>query len=530
MAPPPRNEPINPRISWRPLELPAEQSALFAMESSRLSLRERAVGHPRLIRGVLLLGLSLSNLAPLFYEDPPASDKHIGDGMNRKFDLIAIGTGSAASAVASRCRAAGWQVAIVDSRPFGGTCALRGCDPKKVLVGAAEAADWTSRMRNKGIDAREVKIEWSELMRFKRSFTEPVPKNREEIYRKDGIAALHGRAHFVGPTTIRVGEEVLEARFIVIAAGQRPVDLQIPGVQHLITSEQFLELDNLPPRILFIGGGYIAFEFAHLALRAGSQVTIVHRGSRPLPQFDPDLVDLLVEHTRGLKADIHLETEAVGIEKQSGGLAVRASSGGRMRTFHADLVVHSAGRQPEIDDMNLDGAGVVWDRRGVKVNEYLQSISNPAVYAAGDAAASEGPPLTPVASYEGVLAATNLLHGNHARPDYRGIPSVVFTVPPLASVGLRESQAREKGLKFKVKTESTASWYSSRSIAEPSSGYKTLVEEGTDRILGAHLFGSAAAEVINLFALAIRSGIGAQDLKHTIFSYPTHGSDLRFML
>lgn len=450
--------------------------------------------------------------------------------MNRKFDLIAIGTGSAASTVASRCRAAGWQVAVVDSRPFGGTCALRGCSPKKVLVGAAEATDWIRRMRNKGIDAKDVKIDWSELMRFKRSFTEPVPKNREETYRKDGIAAIHGRAHFAGPNTVRVGEEVLEARFIVIAAGRKPVDLKIPGVQHLITSEQFLELDNLPPSILFIGGGYIAFEFAHVALRAGSQVTIVHRGNRPLRQFDPDMVDLLVQHTRALKADIQLKTEAVGIEKQDGGLAVRASTGGQTSIFHADLVVHAAGRQPEIDDMNLDAGGVAWNRHGVEVNEYLQSVSNAAVYAAGDAAASGGPPLTPVASYEGALVATNLLHGNHAQPDYRGVPSVAFTVPPVASVGLGESQAREKGLKFNVKTESTGSWYSSRRIAEPSSGYKTLVEEGTDRILGAHLFGSEAAEVINLFALAIRSGIRAQDLKHALFSYPTHGSDLEYML
>ncbi len=450
--------------------------------------------------------------------------------MNRKFDLIAIGTGSAASAVASRCRAAGWQVAIVDSRPFGGTCALRGCDPKKVLVGAAEVTDWSRRMRNKGIDAKEVKIDWNELMRFKRSFTEPVPKHREEAYRKAGIAAFHGRAHFAGPTTIRVGEDVLEARSIAIAAGQKPVDLEIPGAEHLITSEQFLELEHLPPRILFIGGGYIAFEFAHVALRAGSQVTIVHRGNRPLPQFDPDMVNLLVEHTRALGADVQLETEAVGIEKQSDGFMVQASASGQMQTIHADMVVHAAGRQPEIDDMNLDAAGVDWDRHGVKVNEYLQSISNAAVYAAGDAADSGGPPLTPVASYEGALVATNLLKGNHAKPDYRGIPSVVFTIPPLASVGLGESQAREKGLKFNVKTESTGSWYSSRRVAEPSSGYKTLVEEGTDLILGAHLFGSAAAEVINLFALAIRSGIRAQDLKYTIFSYPTHGSDVPYML
>ena len=285
--------------------------------------------------------------------------------MNKQFDLIAIGTGSAASSVASRCRAAGWQVAVIDSRPFGGTCALRGCDPKKVLVGAAELIDWGRRMQGKGIQAGELKINWRELMHFKRTFTEPVPKHREEGFRKAGIEAFHGRARFTGPTSIQVGEDTLEARHIVIAAGQKPADLKIPGSEHLIDSEHFLELESLPSRILFIGGGYIAFEFAHVALRAGAQVTIVHRDSHPLRQFDSGMVELLVQHTRASGADIQLETEAVAVEKQSEDLAVRVSTSGQMRTLHADMVVHAAGREPEIDDMNLDAGGVAWDRHGV---------------------------------------------------------------------------------------------------------------------------------------------------------------------
>ena len=161
--------------------------------------------------------------------------------MTRKFDLVVIGTGSAASAVASRCRSAGWQVAIIDSRPFGGTCALRGCDPKKVLVGAAEAVDWVRRMKGKGIRGEELRIDWQELMRFKRSFTEPVPKNREGGFAKAGIAAFHGRARFVGPTSVQVNDDVLEGRYVVIAAGQKPADLKIHGTEHLTTSERFLD-------------------------------------------------------------------------------------------------------------------------------------------------------------------------------------------------------------------------------------------------------------------------------------------------
>lgn len=146
----------------------------------------------------------------------------------------------------------------------GGSCALRGCDPKKVLVGAADVFDWAHRMKDKGIQSQKLWIHWEELMRFKRSFTAPVPKNREEMFAKAGIEAFHGRARSVGRTAVQVGEDILEGRYVVIAAWQKPTDLKIPGTDHLTTSEQFLELDELPKRILFIGGGYIAFEFAHV--------------------------------------------------------------------------------------------------------------------------------------------------------------------------------------------------------------------------------------------------------------------------
>jgi glutathione reductase (NADPH) len=385
-------------------------------------------------------------------------------------------------------------------------------------------------MKGKGIRTEKLRIDWPELMRFKRSFTEPVPKRREDEFAKTGIAAFHGRARFTGPTTVRVGEETLEGRYVVIATGQAPADLEIPGAEHLTTSDQFLELDELLRRILFIGGGYIAFEFAHLAACVGSQITVLHRGLRPLPLFDPDLVDQLVERTRELGIAVHLGTEAIEIEKSSAQSTVRAVASGKTGMFQTDLVVHAAGRVPEIKDLDLDAAGIEWEKRGVRVNEFLQSVSIPAVYAAGDAAASGGSPLAPVASYEALIAAANLLKGNHQKPNYLGIPSVVFTVPPLAAVGFSERGASEQNLKFRVKKEMTSTWYSSRRVAETCSGYKVLVEEGTDRILGAHILGSEAAEVINLFALAIRSGMRATDLKHTLFAYPTSGSNITRML
>lgn len=450
--------------------------------------------------------------------------------MKKRFDLVALGTGSGASAVAFRCRSAGWQVAIVDSRPFGGTCALRGCDPKKVLVGAAEVIDWNRRMKDKGIRAEQARIEWRELMRFKRSFTGPVPKDREDGFLGAGIASFHGRAQFMSPQALQVGGDVLEARHFVVATGQRPATLGIPGEEHLTTSEQFLELDELPRRIVFIGGGYISFEFAHILARAGVQATILHRGTRPLPRFDPDLIGQLVERTRELGIRVELNTRAETIEKVAGGFKVHGATTGERKVFEADLVVHGAGRVAEIDDLGLEKVGVEWDQQGVRVNEYLQSVSNPAVYAAGDAAASGGPPLTPVAAFEGRIVAANLLKGNHVKPDYRGVPSVVFTIPPLASAGLQERAAREQDLRFQVKHEKTSGWYSSRRVAEGYSAYKILIEEGSGRVLGAHLLGPEAGETINLFALAIRSGMPAEGLKEMVYAYPTHASDVAYMV
>jgi len=272
-------------------------------------------------------------------------------------------------------------------------------------------------------------------------------------------------ARFEGPTTIAVGDHVLEGRRVLIAAGARPADLGIEGREDLVTSEQFLELDVLPPRVLFVGGGYISFEFGHVAARAGARVTIIHHGARPLNAFDPDLVDLLVARSRALGIDVRLGAAVTKIHKAATGFTVHAEAQGTTLQMEAEMVVHGAGRVPEIDDLNLDAAGVTWDRQGVAVNEYLQSVSNPAVYAAGDAAASGAPRLTPVAGHDGRIAAANLLdEKNRQTPDYAVVPSVVFTIPPLASVGLLESVARRRDLAFDVHHGDTASWYSSRRV------------------------------------------------------------------
>lgn len=449
--------------------------------------------------------------------------------MPRSYDLVVIGTGTAASVATYRCHAAGWSVAVTDHLPFGGTCALRGCDPKKVLVGAAEAIDHARRIRGNGLAGGEPAIDWPALIAFKRGFTDPVPQQREEAFAKNGIDAFHGRARFRDPRTVEVEGEKLEGRFILVAAGAVPMPLGITGEEHLATSTDFLALDRLPRRLALVGGGYIASEFSHIAARAGTQVTVLQQRDRILPQFDRDLVGWLMEKSRSLGINLRLGTRVVAIEKSAAGYNVIIETSGAKSSVEADLVVHAAGRVPDLAGLDLDAGRVAHEEGRLKLNEFLQSTSNPAVYAAGDAASS-GPPLTPVASYEAKAVAANMLHGHREKPNYVGVPSVVFTIPPLARVGMLEEDAQKQNLRFRTKHENTAGWYTARRVAEDCAGFKVLVEEGSERILGAHLIGPHADEVINIFALAIRAGLTATALKDTIFGYPTAASDIGYML
>ena len=420
---------------------------------------------------------------------------------------------------------------MIDKRPFGGTCALRGCDPKKVLVSAAVAVDAGRALAGKGVEPDGLRLDWPALMQFKRTFTDPVPSSRRTALAKAGIETFDGVARFVGATRVTVDGEMLEAtRAVAIATGAVPLPLPIEGAEHVAISDDFLNLESLPSSIVFIGGGYISFEFAHVAARAGASVTLVHRGARPFEAFDRDLVVRLVDRTRDLGIDLRLSTEVRRVESARGRRRVVGLAGSEEVVFEADLVVHGAGRVPDLEELNLEAAGVRRSAAGVVVNEYLQSVSNPMVYAAGDCADSGGPPLSPVAGYEGRIVAANLLEGNHLKTEYSAVPSVVFTIPPLARVGLDEDEARRQSLRFIVRLEDTSRWNSSRRVGERHSAFKVLVEEGTDRILGAHLLAPRADETINIFALAMRGGTTAGQLRRMLWAYPTYVSDIAYMV
>ncbi|MEO5609126.1 MAG: NAD(P)/FAD-dependent oxidoreductase [Ornithinibacter sp.] len=450
--------------------------------------------------------------------------------MSRSYDLIVIGAGMAGVAAANKCASRGWNVGIVDALPYGGTCALRGCDPKKILRRGAEVIDAARLMRGKGIDDDGLAINWADLMTHKHGFTDPVPQDMENGLRANGVDTLHGPARFTSRDSIEIGGTRYDASHFLIATGARPRALHFAGHEHLVDSTDFLDLPVLPPRILFVGGGFISFEFAHIAARAGSTPTIIDRGPRPLKGFDPDLVELLIARGAQVGIDVLRSTTITAIEKSQSGYQATIERSGHTEIMEFDLIVHGAGRTPDLSDLDLDRAGVDRDERGVHVAPHLQSTTNPSVYAAGDSANTAGMPLTPVAVIEGKVAASNMLKATTTVPDYAAIPTAVFTIPELARVGMLEQEARDQDIDLEVRYHDTSGWYSNYRIGETTAAAKILIDRATDRIIGAHLLGPEYAELINILGLAMKLGLTTRQLKSLTAAYPTVGSDLGSML
>jgi glutathione reductase (NADPH) len=450
--------------------------------------------------------------------------------MEREYDVVIIGTGTAGRTLAGKVARSGLKTAIVDSREYGGTCPLRGCDPKEVLTDLAHDTDRINRLRGKGVETdTPLMIDWPSLIEFKRTFTEGYPIRTENSLVDMGIDAYHGRAHFENQHTIVVREDKLSGKYIFLATGAKPRKLNIPGEEYMTTSEELMETEKLPDKIIFVGGGYISLEFAHVVRRTGAEVTILHRSERLLRHFDTDMVDILIKASEAAGIRILTNEPAVSVEKDANGFLVRTGSkpgtGSKTRSFHADMVVHGVGRVPDIDDLHLEKAGVKTEKGAIVVDKHLRT-SNPRIYAGGDCA-SEGMQLTPVATLQGVVAAANILNESSVEADYTGIPSAIFTIPVLASVGISAAKDSDK---YKVVFRDRSNWNTNRRAGTEFAASKVIIDEADDRILGAHILGPNTGEAINIFAAVMRLGLKVSDLKKLVLSYPTTCSDIPYML
>ena len=457
------------------------------------------------------------------------------------FDLIVVGTGVAGRTAAEQSAAAGLATALVDCREFGGTCALRGCEPKKVLSAAAELPLRVLGQTGHGLTGG-ARLDWRELVAFKRTFTDSLPEAFEAEFAGLGVATLHGIAHFTSTWAMEIAGERHTAEAFLLATGALPMPLGIEGEELLVDSERFMELERLPERVAFIGGGFVSFELSGIAAAAGARAVIVHRSATPLKEFDPDLVALLVAQYAEQGIEVRLDSPVVAVRHVRGGAGASTAAGtgaGPSRVFlvdladgsgiEADIVVHGAGRIPDLAALKLAAAGVAFGPHGIEVDSGMRSVSNPRVWAAGDAAAL-GPPLTPVGVAQARVAVRNIVALGSATFEPSAIPSAAFSQPPIASVGLSERQANERGLDVEVKLTDTSDWVSSQRVGLKRAGAKTIVDRRTGRILGAHIVGHNAEEVINLFALAIAQRATAEDLRSLLWAYPTSSSEIVYLL
>ena len=446
-----------------------------------------------------------------------------------KYDVLILGGGNAGMGVTVPTRAAGLSVAMVEARDLGGICPNRGCTPKKVLVAAGHALHEIERAGTHCISVGKPRLDWAALIDREKRMISHIPASLGRLMADRGIEVIRGEAAFAGPNLVRVGERMIEAKHIIVATGSKPRTLPIPGADLMITSDDVLNQREQPRDVVFLGGGVIALELGHVYARAGTKVTVLEALPQLLPTMDADAV-----------ARIRAESERIGIAVRTGVTIKRiARDGGRLRvTFEqngaeqevaADRVVNAAGRVANVGTLNLDAARVRHRGSRIDTDEYLRSASNPAVHVCGDVLWSS-PQLSPIATYEGRIVGRNIVEGPVAKPDYSSIPSCVYTVPALASVGLTEAKAKELGHKVKVRCNDMIDWLSSRTYDEPVAWAKVVIDDATDRVLGAHMVGHAGEELIHIFAFAMTFGVSASEIRETVYAFPTFSADIKSML
>ena len=448
--------------------------------------------------------------------------------MARKFDVVIIGGGNAGFGVSVVAHDAGKSIAFVENRDFGGTCPNRGCTPKKVLVAAAHAMHEIELAKIHGIEVGDARLDWTRLIDREQDMIAPIPAGMQQLAEKRGTV-FRGTAKFVGPNSIDVDGTVIEGDNIVIATGSMPRPLPIPGAELMITSEEVLSDRDLPAEVIFVGGGVIAMEFSHVYARAGAKVTILEALPRLLPRMDIDAVEVIRKETERLGVTIKTGVAVNGITKSDGKLRVDYEHDGRAQSQTAAKVVNGAGRIANVASLDLDAGNVKHDGIRIEVDGYLRSTSNPAVWVAGDALVHSAQ-LSPVATYEGRVVGQNIVDGPTIKPDYDVIPSGVYTVPAVSSVGLTEEEAAQRGLNVKVTKSDMSGWLSSRTYGETAAFAKILVDAESDRIVGAHLVGHNGEDLIHLFAMAMKHGIPAAEMRVGIYAFPTFSADVKSML
>jgi glutathione reductase (NADPH) len=432
------------------------------------------------------------------------------------FDMFTIGAGSGGVASSRRAGSYGARVAICEELRVGGTCVLRGCVPKKLLVYGAQFADAFADAAGFGWTVPMPSFDWPALIEAKDKEIGRLSQIYINMLNNSGVEIINGRGVVVDPHTIEVDGRSYTAENILVAVGGWPETPQIPGIEHVISSNEALDLPTLPKRIVIVGGGYIAVEFAGIFNGFGSEVVEIIRREQVLRGFDEDLRVYLGEEMRGRGIDIRGNTQIARIDKTAGGYTVTTTTGDKVET---DCVMYATGRKPNTEGLGLAEIGVEMEENGAIVVDEWQRSTVKNIYAIGDV--TDRINLTPVAIAEGRAIAETLYNNNPMRMDHADVPSAVFSNPPIGTVGLTEEEARRRYGDIDVYQSRFRPMKNTLSGRGERSFLKLLVDARTDRVVGCHMLGPDAPEIAQGLAIAVKCGATKAQFDQTIGIHPS---------
>jgi dihydrolipoamide dehydrogenase len=438
--------------------------------------------------------------------------------MTDSFDVLVIGGGPGGYVAALRAAQLGARTALVERDRVGGTCLVRGCIPTKALLQSAELYTLAKAGAPFGVVADKIGVDWSAALGRKTEVVDKLVKGVEGLLKAGGVTVVRGTASLAGKGAVDVSSERIQAKDIVIATGSAVARISLKGAELTIDSDQILELKEIPARLAVIGGGVVGMEFAAMFAALGTKVTVLEMLPQVLPMVDSDLVAVYTKHLAGLGGDVHTDAKVEEVAKRNGGLQVRFSKGGEGGAVDADQVLLAVGRVPYTQGLEAEKAGVKLERGRVVVDEHLHTTAD-GVWAIGDVIG--GIMLAHVASYEGVLAVENIVGHANRTPDYHAAPNCIYTDPEIAHVGLGEKEAKDKGLDVKVGRFPFTASARALTLGQPEGFVKVVAETSTGRLLGAHIIGPRATDLIAEATLAIQNGLTLEQIDLTIHAHPT---------
>lgn len=440
-------------------------------------------------------------------------------------DLFVVGGGSGGVRAARMAGQRGARVVLAEAAALGGTCVNVGCIPKKLYSEAAQFADDFRDAAGFGWDLAPARLDWARLKRNRAREITRLNGVYEQLLRTAGVELLRGWATLCDANTVQVaqadGIRRVRARHILVATGGTPSVPHFPGRELVLTSDQMFDLEPFPRRLVVVGGGYIACEFASIFQGLGAQVTQLHRGEQVLRGFDEDVRAFLAQEVRKHGVDLRLRSDVASVARDGAGLAVTLSGG---EVLPADAVLYATGRVPNVAGLGLDAAGLALSAHGAIPVDAMQRTAVPSILAVGDVTARLQ--LTPVALAEAMVVVDQLFGDGRRRMDYELVPTAVFTHPNIGTVGLTEAQARERHGQVRIfRTDFRALRHTLSGNAERTL-MKLVVDAASDRVVGLHVVGADAGEIVQGFAVAMKAGATKATFDATIGIHPTAAEEL----